>query len=91
MCFVLFFHVMYVIHLKCNICFLQGDSGLTGPPGIPGPPVSELYLLIYLFDYLHQLMLLLDQSSVLFKSAAGKRSMLFHRARTVAAIKTEAA
>lgn len=34
---------------------------------------------------------LLDQSSVLFKSAAGKRSMLFHRARTVAAIKTEAA
>lgn len=78
---------VYVIYLTWLQCFLQGDIGLTGPAGIPAPPVSEIF---FFFSIIYTDSFLLDQSSVLFKSAAGKKSMLFHRMHRIAAIKTEA-
>lgn len=81
-----FILILCIARLTCLQCFLQGDMGLTGPPGIPGPPVSTIYCSLYL----HRVICVLDQSSVLFKSAAGKRSMAFHSAYKVAAIKTSA-
>lgn len=80
-------HCSHVNRLTCLQCFLQGDMGLTGPPGIPGPPVSTIYSTV---PFIYTVICVLDQSSVSFKSAAGKRSMVFHSAHKVAAIKTNA-
>lgn len=38
---------VYVIYLTRLQCFLQGDIGLTGPPGIPGPLVSEIFFFFF--------------------------------------------
>lgn len=69
-------HCSHVNRLTCLQCFLQGDIGLTGPPGIPGPPVSTIYSTVP-FIYTES-----------YASAAGKRSMAFHSTHRVAAIKT---
>lgn len=79
-------HNVYMVYLTCLHCFPQGDIGMTGPPGIPGPPVSE----IFFFPIIYPVIFLLDQSSVLFKAAAGERSMLFQSVHRIAAIKAEA-
>lgn len=77
-------HYVYMVYLTWLRCFPQGDIGMTGPPGIPGPPVSE----IFFFPIIYPVISLLDQSSVLFKAAAGERSML--RVHRIAAIRAEA-
>lgn len=38
-------HYVYMVFLT----FPQGDIGTTGPPGIPGPPVSEIFFFPQLF------------------------------------------
>lgn len=50
---VIYVYSLCNVHVNCLTrlqCFLQGDIGLTGPPGMPGAPVSEISdLFIYLF------------------------------------------